>query len=65
MKINALKILLLLAEQQMTKTDLAGRSGVSRQNISTILGRGTCAPQTAGKLAKGLGVKMEEIIKEV
>ena len=64
MKINAHKIKLILAEMEMTRSDLAAKCGVSRQNISTILTRGTCEPKTAGKLAKGLGVPLDEIVKE-
>ena len=64
MKINAHKIKLILAEMEMTRSDLAAKCGISRQNISTILTRGTCEPKTAGKLAKGLGVPLDEIVKE-
>lgn len=64
MKINTNRVILILAQQELTKTALAERCGLSRQNISTILGRGTCEPVTAGKLAKGLGVPVSEIVKE-
>ena len=64
MKIDTKKVAVILAEQGLTKTALAVRSGVSRQNISTILGRGTCEPATAGKLATGLGIPVTEIVKE-
>lgn len=64
MKINAHKIKLILAEMEMTRSDLAAKCGISRQNISTILTRGTCAPKTAGRLAKGLGVPLTEIVEE-
>lgn len=64
MKINTNRIRVILAEKELTTTAVAERSGVSRQNISTILGRGTCEPKTLGKLAKGLGVDPAEIIKE-
>ena len=64
MNINATRIAMILAEKRLTKTALAELSGVSRQNICTILGRGTCEPATAGKLAKGLGVPVAEIVKE-
>lgn len=56
--------MLILAENKLTYSDLSKRSGVSRQQISTIIGRGTCAPKTAGKLAAGLGVSVAEIIME-
>ena len=64
MKINVSKIKLLLATQELTRSELANRSGISRQSISTILGRETCEPKTAGKIAKALGVDAAEIIKE-
>lgn len=64
MQINTNKVQVLLAELGMSKTDLAAKSGICRQNISIILGRGTCTPATAGKIAKALGVPVAEIVKE-
>lgn len=63
MRINTGKIELLLAQQGMTKKDLAERCGIARNNISTIVRRGTCEPRTAGRLAAGLGITVEEIMK--
>lgn len=63
MSINTVKIEELLAEHGLTKVAYAQASGVSRQNLSTIIRRGTCEPKTAGKLAAGLGVPVSEIIK--
>lgn len=65
MTINTQRIETLLAEQGMTKAAYAAACGISRQNVSTIIRRGTCEPKTAGKLAAGLGVPASEIIKEV
>lgn len=65
LKLDIMKIMQILAEQGLTKCEFASRSGVSRQQVSTIMGRGTCAPRTAGKLAAGLGVHVAEIMKEV
>ena len=62
MNISATKIDLLKAEQRLTNSALAERSGISRQHISTILLRGTCNPITAAKLAQGLGVSVADII---
>lgn len=62
MTINATKIETLLAKRCMTKAELARKCGISRQNISTIVLRGTCEPKTAGKIAVGLGVQVEEIL---
>lgn len=63
MKISATRIETILAERGMTKAALADGCGVSRQNISTIIRRGTCEPKTAGKLAAGLGVAVSEIVE--
>ena len=64
MKINTRRIMQILAEQGLTKSELSSKSGVSRQQISVILVRGTCTPITAGKLAIGLGVPVVEIMEE-
>lgn len=64
MTINKIRIELTLAEKGWTRAELARRCGISAQNVSTILRRGTCEPKTAGKLAAGLGVNVAEIIKE-
>jgi DNA-binding Xre family transcriptional regulator len=64
MNISAFKIETILAERGMTKAALAGKCGVSRQNVSTIIRRGTCEPKTADKLANGLGVTVADIIEK-
>lgn len=64
MKINQSKIEFQLAEQGLTQAELATRCGLSRQSLNTIIRRGTCEPRTAGKLAAGLGVSLDKIIKE-
>lgn len=62
MKIDSTHVDLCLAEQGMTRSQLAERSGVARTNLSTILGRGTCTAATLGKIARGLGVPAAEIV---
>lgn len=64
MTINATKIETMLAERGLTRKALAANCGISAQNVSTIIRRGTCEPKTAGKLAAGLGVPVAEIIEE-
>lgn len=54
----------MLAERGLTKKALAEICGISAQNVSTIIRRGTCEPRTAGKLAAGLGVPVADIIRE-
>jgi len=64
MDIKSRYIETILAEQGLTKAAYAAKCGLSRQNVSTIIRRGTCEPKTAGKLAAGLGVPVADIIKE-
>lgn len=64
MTINVQRAETRLAELGWTKKQLATVCGISAQNISTILRRGTCTPVTAGKLAFGLGVPVAELIEE-
>jgi DNA-binding Xre family transcriptional regulator len=64
MKLNTSTILLLMAEKGLTKSELAASSGITRQQLSTIMGRGSCMPRTAGKIAAGLGVPVNKIARE-
>lgn len=59
--VNVSRLELLLAERGMNKTALSCAAGVSRQTISAILKKGECQPVTAAKLARGLGVPVDEI----
>lgn len=63
MLINTQQVEIILAQQGISKATLAKRCDLSRQNISTVIRRGTCEPKTAGKLAAGLGVQVNDIIK--
>ena len=62
MEISTKNVELRLAELGITKAELAQRCGLCRQNISTIIRRGTCEPKTAGKIAAGLGVRVDDIV---
>ena len=64
MKISIRKIEAIMARKGFTKSILSDRSGISRQNISTITLRGTCEPKTAGRIAQALGVDVTEIMDE-
>lgn len=64
MNLNVYRIEKELAIKGMTKKRLAELSGLHRQNISTILKRGSCESITAGKLAKALALEFEEIVQQ-
>lgn len=65
MKINRLKLICLMAENDLQIKDVSELSGVSRATISSIKSGKTCADTTAFKIAAALGVKIEDIIEEV
>lgn len=60
MKISKQKIELILAKKNLKVIEAAQIMGMTRQNFSTIKNRGTCTPATAAKIAKGLGVDVED-----
>lgn len=64
MTINTQRIEAMIAERGLTKKALAESCGISAQNVSTIIRRGTAEPKTVGKLAAGLGVPVADIIKK-
>ncbi len=51
----------ILAERGLTKKAFSELCGISANNVSTVIRRGTCEPRTAGRLAKGLGVDIADI----
>lgn len=62
MRISKQKIEVLMVKQGLTLTELAKRSGVSRQNLATIRTRETCQTGTAARLCVGLGCSIDDII---
>lgn len=64
MQLNILAIKTLMATKEMTQSDLARLSSLSSQSVSYIMARGSCSIRSAGKLAKALGVNVEEILDE-
>ena len=61
LKIDSFKILCLIAEKEMSKTELAESFGYTYRGFNDILRRGTCNTQVAGKIAHALGVPVSEI----
>lgn len=64
MKLNAIRVKMLLAEQEMNQSDLAIKIGANRQQVNEILSRETCSIKTLGRISKALGVPVTEIVKE-
>lgn len=63
MKVSANKIRRLMGANLLTQLTLAEAAGVSRVTINSTLLKGSCSTQTAGKIAKALGVDPAEIIE--
>ena len=64
MKISPTKIEMFQAEAGMGVVELAKKSGISYQNFCVIKRRTTCRPQTAGRIARALGVGVAEIMED-
>lgn len=64
MKINVLKMQVLMGERGLTIKKLAELGGVSRQTISCIVSGKGCTPQVAYKIATALGQELSQIVKE-
>lgn len=47
----------------MTQVSLAKAAGVSRVTVNSALLKGSCSPETAGKIAEALGVDPVDIIE--
>ena len=64
MEISKRKIKILMATQALTVKALAERMNTRANNLSTVLTRATCHPETAVKIADALGVSVREIIEK-
>ena len=63
MQINDAKFEIALANSGLTIGQAAERAGLSRTRYNAILNQKKVTPQAAGKIAKGLGVAVEQIIE--
>ena len=63
MDINVSQVYTWMARRNMNQSDIARKSGMSRQIVSTILTRKTCSPVNLAKIANALGVDPGEIMK--
>ena len=63
MRINERKFEIALANSGLTIGQAAERAGVSRQRYAMILNQKNVTPQAVGKIAKGVGVDVLDIIE--
>ena len=62
MRINNTKFDIALANSGLTIEQAAARAGISRARYAMILNQKRVTPQAAGKIARGVGVDVTEII---
>ena len=63
MKIDNEKFEVALARSGLTMGQAAERAGISRQRYCMILNQKNVTPRAVGKIAKGVGVDVTEIIE--
>ncbi len=63
MRVNALKMQILMGKKNLTIKELAYKSAVSRQTISCIKAGKSCSPQVAYKLSQALDIDMQELLE--
>lgn len=64
MRIDRVKLITEMARLDIKNVDLAEKAGVSRVTVSALRCGKTCAPKTAEKIARALGVDVNEIMEE-
>lgn len=62
MKINKNLIKAKMKEQGLTQEDAAKKCGITLQKFRVIMAYGNCDGKHIGKLAKGLGVAVWELV---
>lgn len=62
LSISKTKIEIAQANKQFTTAKLAEVAGMRACQLYTTLSRGSCRPETAGRIAAALGVPVAEIL---
>ena len=63
-KLDGRKINIELARNEMSVSQLSAETGINRASITAIRKGGQCKTQTAGKIARALGVDITEILAD-
>ena len=63
MKISNEKLEIAMANECITRNELAKKSGVAEITLSKIKIKQSMKPATIGKIAKALNVKVEDLIE--
>lgn len=61
MRLDRVKLIMFIAEKDLTLAKLSEMSGVSRQTLSYVKSGKRCTLETADKIARALNVDVQEI----
>lgn len=64
MKVDEKKVEMYMARLCLRKQDLAKLAGISPGTVTKVLAGYEVTARTAGKIAKGMGLEVEEILLE-
>ena len=64
MRIDKIKLIVAMANKNITQSQLAEKGGISRNTISNIRCGKSCSGNTAIKIAKALNVSIDELIEK-
>lgn len=64
MRLNVLRIKVIMAEKELTQNTVAEEAGFAKQSLSLMFSKGKCSVVSAGKIAKALKVPVSDIILE-
>ena len=64
MRMSGSEVEIIMARQELTKMSMAEKIGISRNRLYTELNSKNLAPATVGRIAKVLGVDVEEILED-
>lgn len=61
MRIDKEKAYTIMADAGLTLSEVSRRGNISRKGLQNALKRGTCRPESLGRIARGLGVPVSQI----
>ena len=64
MVINRVRLIAEMARQRVGVADLAEKAGISRVTLTSVRGGKSCSDNTAGHIARALGVTVEYLTQE-
>lgn len=63
MRLDRINLICEMAKRDMTATELAKESGVSRATITGVRSGKSCTDQTGAKIAHALGIDINDLVE--